>query len=147
MRDPTGTPTGPEEQRRTADSVICDQPAMPMRYPQCSEATSVFGGIADMAGLAIAATRSRLTPIQTLAFWYPCHAHAPRDSLFGSEKCGIVAHRIGEETAASEIGIECKSVLCSRSCLFQLAEQRQGSGEMEMRDGVISINLERLSYP
>jgi hypothetical protein len=32
-----------------------------MRYRQCSESTSVFGGIADMAGLAIAATRSRLT--------------------------------------------------------------------------------------
>jgi hypothetical protein len=37
MRDPTGTPTRPEEQRRTADSII----------------------IADMTGLAIAATRSR----------------------------------------------------------------------------------------
>jgi hypothetical protein len=32
-----------------------------MRYRQCSESTSAFGGIADMAGLAIAATRSRLT--------------------------------------------------------------------------------------
>jgi hypothetical protein len=66
MRDPTGTPTGPEEQRRTGDSVICDQPAMPMRCRQCSESTPVFGGIADMAGLAIAATRSRMTPKQTL---------------------------------------------------------------------------------
>ena len=33
---------------------------MPMRYRQCSESTSAFGGIADMAGLAIAATLLRL---------------------------------------------------------------------------------------
>jgi hypothetical protein len=60
MRDPAGTRQDPEEQRRTADSVICDQPH-PYARRQCSESTSVFGDIADMAGLAIAATRSRMT--------------------------------------------------------------------------------------
>jgi hypothetical protein len=38
---------------------------MPMRYSQCSESTSVFGGIADMAGLAIAATSVAIDPTET----------------------------------------------------------------------------------
>jgi hypothetical protein len=33
-----------------------------MRYSQCSESTSVFGGIANMAGLAIAATQVAIDP-------------------------------------------------------------------------------------
>jgi hypothetical protein len=37
--------------------------------------------------------------------------HALRDTLSGSEECGIVAHRIGKETAASEAKIERKSAL------------------------------------
>ncbi|MEH2591948.1 hypothetical protein V1273_005787 [Bradyrhizobium sp. AZCC 1721] len=56
--DPSSGRSAMATTRRTADSVIC---AMPMHYRQCSESTSVLGGIADMAGLAIAATRSRMT--------------------------------------------------------------------------------------
>src|SRR5829696_8667716 len=100
---------------------------MPTRYRQCSESTSVFGGIADMAGLAIAATRSRLTPSPTSALRHSGEAHALTDALFGSEEGGIVTHRIGEEAAASEVGIECKPVLYSGSRLIQVAEQREGS--------------------
>jgi hypothetical protein len=63
-------------------------------------------------------------PNRTLALRYPGHAHALRDTLFGNEKCGVVAHRIGKETAASEVGIERKSVLYGGSRLVQFAEQR-----------------------
>jgi hypothetical protein len=42
-------------------------------------------------------------------------AHALADALFGGEEGGIVTRRIGEEAAASELGIECKPVLYSGS--------------------------------
>src|SRR3979490_1986268 len=71
-------------------------------------------------GHATTAVRGRLwTTKRTLAFWYPCHAHAFRNSVFRGGKCGIVGHRIGKETAASEVWIECKTVPYGRSSLFQ----------------------------
>ena len=47
----------------------------------------------------------RADPKRILAFRHPDQAHALSDTLFRSEECGIVAHRIGKETAASEMGI------------------------------------------
>jgi hypothetical protein len=45
-------------------------------------------------------------PSPTSALRHSGEAHALTDALFGSEEGGIVTHRIGEEAAASEVGIE-----------------------------------------
>jgi hypothetical protein len=58
---------------------------------------------------------STIDPCRTLALRHSGEAHALTDALFGGEEGGIVTHRIGEEAAASEVGIECKSVLYSGS--------------------------------
>jgi hypothetical protein len=54
-------------------------------------------------------------PFRTLALRHSGEAHALADALFGGEEGGIVTRRIGEEAAASELGIECKPVLYSGS--------------------------------
>jgi len=47
-----------------------------------------------------------LTHLRQSALRHSGEAHALTDALFGSEEGGIVTHRIGEEAAASEVGIE-----------------------------------------
>jgi len=123
MRDPTGTRQDPEEQRRTADSVICDQ-LHAYACRQCSESTSIFGDTADIVGLAIAATRSRMNPKQELAFWYSCHAHAMIEAFAEGEVARVIAECSVAEAADRETWIDRKTCPCGGPRLIQRAEQR-----------------------
>jgi len=58
-----------------------------------------------VAGRVSALSRNQ-DPSPTSALRHSGEAHALTDALFGSEEGGIVTHRIGEEAAASEVGIE-----------------------------------------
>src|SRR5229473_1961750 len=81
-------------------------------------------------------------PSPTSPLRHPGHAHALIDALAASEESRIVAWQEGAEAAEGEVWIERKSGLRGGPRLVQRAEQRQGSGEKEMRHGIISIGLD-----
>jgi hypothetical protein len=64
------------------------------------------------------------------------HALAPREMGW------IVAHRAGAKAVDGEGRVESEARLCCGLCLTHPAKMRPGDGEIEMREGKISIGLD-----
>ena len=80
-------------------------------------------------------------------FRHPGQPQALIDALASREIHGMVAWGVSAIAADSETRIERKARLHCSPCLIQLTEVRQGSSEIEMRSGVISVGLKAPAQP
>src|ERR1700749_3828621 len=95
----------------------------------------------------LSVSSSGCDPSPTSPLWHPGHAHALVEALASSEVGRIVARHVGAEAGDGESRVERKPRLGRGSRFIKPTEVRQCGGKIDMRAGMISVDLDRATEP
>jgi hypothetical protein len=113
----------------------------------CAQQSGRFETNADIKWRAGPAGSVANDPSPTSLLRQPGQAHALIDTLAFGEVSRIAARSTALEATDREPWVKCKSRLGGSPRLIQTAEQRQGSGKVEMREGKIAVGLDAAAQP